>query len=318
LAGFTRGRRRLRRLGALSLTTLAVSALLTDPSSADPSPSARDLARSREQVSDRAADVGRINAELAKANAELDDMNDQAELAVERFNGARARLEQAERDYRAALARSARARDRLDQARRDLAVFASKAYRTDNSIPSAAAVLGGRGGPQGFLERAAFMQFLANRRHVAVEREEATRTIADLFEKQSRRALDAQRDATRATAAAREVATTAVARQRSNVQRIQRRKEACSPRSAGHGPTPPSSGANTPRAPPARARPRPCRGTPVRPPGPYAARRPAPWPRARRCGGSARPTPGEAETRPGPRSASPRARTPSASTARGW
>jgi cell wall-associated NlpC family hydrolase len=225
LAGFTRGRRRLRRLGALSLTTLAVSALLTDPSSADPSPSARDLARSREQVSDRAADVGRINAELAKANAELDDMNDQAELAVERFNGARARLEQAERDYRAALARSARARDRLDQARRDLAVFASKAYRTDNSIPSAAAVLGGRGGPQGFLERAAFMQFLANRRHFAVEREEATRTIADLFEKQSRRALDAQRDATRATAAAREVATTAVARQRSNVQRIQRRKE---------------------------------------------------------------------------------------------
>ncbi|GAA4511019.1 NlpC/P60 family protein [Actinoallomurus oryzae] len=223
MAGFTR--RRLRRLGALSLTTLTVSALLADPSSADPSPSARDLARSRKQVHDRAADVGRINAELATANAALDDMNDEAELAVERFNGARARLEQADRDYQAALARTARARERLAQAHRDLAVFASKAYRTDDSIPSAAAVLGGRGGPQGFLERAAFMQFLANRQHFAVQREEATHTIADLFEKQSRRALDAQRGATRATAAARQAATAAVARQRSSVRRIQRQKD---------------------------------------------------------------------------------------------
>ncbi|MGI5224794.1 NlpC/P60 family protein [Actinoallomurus sp. CA-142502] len=226
MAGSTRRRRRRRRrLGALSLTTLAVSALLTDPSAAIPSPGARDLARSRRQVHDRAADVGRINAELARANAELDDMNDQAELAVERFNGARARLDQAGRDYQAALARTARARDRLDQSRRDLAVFASKAYRTDDSIPSAAAVLGGRGGPQGFLERASFMQFLANRQHFAVEQEQATHTIADLFEKQSRRALGAQRDATRATAAARQVATAAVTRQRSSVQRIQRQKE---------------------------------------------------------------------------------------------
>lgn len=174
---------------------------------------------------DRAADVGRINAELARANAELDDMNDQAEFAVERFNGARVRLEQADSDYQAALARTAHARERLDQTRRDLGTFASKAYRTDDSIPSAAAVFGGRGGMQGFLERASFMQFLANRQHFAVQHEEAAHNIADLFEKQSRRALSAQRDATRATAAARQVATAAVARQRSSVQRIQRQKE---------------------------------------------------------------------------------------------
>jgi peptidoglycan DL-endopeptidase RipA len=222
LAGFNARRR--RGLGALSLTALAASGLVADMALADPSPSARDLARSRRQVRDRAADVGRINAALAQADARLDDLNDGAELAIERFNGARARLEQADGDYRAALSRSARARDRLGQARRDLAGFAAKAYRTDNSIPSPAAVLGGRGGPAGFLERASFMQFLANRQEYAVEEEKATHALADLFERQARKALDAQRKATEAANAARQVATTAVERQRSSVRQIQRRR----------------------------------------------------------------------------------------------
>jgi cell wall-associated NlpC family hydrolase len=218
--------RRGRRLGALSFATLAATALLADSSRADPSPSARDLAKSTKQVRDRAADVGRINAALALADGRLDDLNDEAELAIERFNGARARLDQTGHDYQAALGRSAQARTRLGQTRRELAVFAARAYRSDNSYPSMAAVLGGRGGPAGFLERASFMQVLANRKNFAVEQERAAHGIADLFEKQSRRALGAQRDATRAASAAREAATAAVARQRASVKQIQQRKAA--------------------------------------------------------------------------------------------
>jgi cell wall-associated NlpC family hydrolase len=216
--------RRGRRLGALSFATLTVTALLADPSRADPSPSTRDLAKTNEQVRDRAADVGRINAALALADGRLDDLNDEAELAIERFDGARARLEQAGQDYQSALDRSARARDRLGETRRELGVFAARAYRSDNSFPSMAAVLGGQGGPAGFLERASFMQVLANRKNFAVEQEKAAHGIADLFEKQSRRALGAQRDATRAASAAREAATAAVARQRASVKQIQQRK----------------------------------------------------------------------------------------------
>ena len=215
---------RRRRLGAISFTALAVTALLADPSRADHNPSARDLARSRSQVRDRAAAVGRLDAALAQADGRLDDLSDDAELAVERFNGARARLEQADRDYRDALARTGKARDRLGQTRHQLAVFASRAYRSDNSYPSLAAVLGGRGGPSGFLERATFMQVLANRQNFAVQQERAAHSIADLFEKQSRRALGDQRAATRAAAGAREAATAAVARQRASVKRIQQQK----------------------------------------------------------------------------------------------
>jgi cell wall-associated NlpC family hydrolase len=217
---------RRRRLGAIAFTALAVTALLSGPSSADPSPGGHDLAKSDKQVRDRTADIGRIGAELAQADGRLDDLNDEAELAIERFNGARARLEQADRDYQAARDRSARARDRLGQTRRELARFAANAYRTDSTFPSAAAVLGGRGGPAGFLERASFMQLFANRQHFAVRQEQAAETIAGLFEKQSRRALEAQRGATRAAASARQAATAAVARQRASVKRIQQRKAA--------------------------------------------------------------------------------------------
>jgi cell wall-associated NlpC family hydrolase len=224
LAGSTARR---RRLGAISLTALAATALLADPSLADrvdPAPTARDLAKSKKDINDRAAEVGRINAELAQADGRLEDLNDDAELAIERFNGARARQEQADRDYQAALDRSNHARDRFDQSRRALAVFASRAYRSDNSFPSLAAVLGGRGGPEGFLDRARFMEVLAGRQGFVVQQEKAARGLADLFAKQSRQALDNQRSATRAAADARQAATAAVDRQRSSVKRIQQQK----------------------------------------------------------------------------------------------
>lgn len=216
-----------RRLGAISFAALAAAGLLADPSAAgplDPAPSAHDLAKSRQDVHDRAAEVGRINAELAEADGRLNDLSDEAELAIERFDGARARQEQAERDYQAAFGRSTRARDRLGQARRELAVFASRAYRTDDSFPSLAAVLGGHDGPEGFLDRARFMQVLAGRQGFAVQQEKAARGLADLFEEQSRRALDTQRDAARAAAAARQTAAAAVDRQRASVRHIQQQK----------------------------------------------------------------------------------------------
>jgi cell wall-associated NlpC family hydrolase len=224
LAGSTARR---RRLGAISLTATTLLAGLPGSSLADrldPAPTARDLANGKKRVRDQAAEIGRLDAQLAEADGRLRDLDDDAELAIERFNGARARQEQAERDYQTARTRADDARERLGQTRRELAVFASRAYRTDNSFPSLAAVLGGRGGPEGFLDRARFMQVLAGRQGFVVQREKAARGIADLFENQSRRALDAQRSATRAAANARQAATAAVDRQRASVKRIQQRK----------------------------------------------------------------------------------------------
>lgn len=213
-----------RRLGAIAFGAVAAAALLAVPCGADPSPSARDVARGRAQVRDKAAEIGRLDAALAQAGGRLSDLNDDAELAIERYNGARVRLDQAQKDYQAALQRADTAHGRLDQARHQLAVFAANAYRSDNTFPSAMAVLGGRGGPAGFLERATFMQVLTNRQHAMMQQKQAADTVAGLFQHQAQQALNNQRDATRGAAAARRTALAAVARQKTGVRQIQQQK----------------------------------------------------------------------------------------------
>jgi cell wall-associated NlpC family hydrolase len=213
-----------RRLGAVSFSALAITALLCVPAGADPGPSAGDIARSRAQVRERADRVGRIDAELAQASGRLDDLSDQAELAVERYNGERVRLERAGQAYRDAVDRAARARERASQTRADLAVFAANAYRTDDSIPSGAAVVGGRGGPEGFMDRAVMMQVLAARRQAFLDRQRAAESLAGMFGQQARQALAAQQGAARGAATALRAANDAVARQRAAMKQIQQRK----------------------------------------------------------------------------------------------
>jgi peptidoglycan DL-endopeptidase RipA len=203
---------------------LAITALLAVPAGADPGPNAGDVAKSRAQVRERAARVGRIDAALAQATGRLDDLSDQAELAVERYNGERVRLDRAGQAYQAALDRATQARERASQTRADLAVFAANAYRTDDSIPSGAAVVGGRGGPEGFLDRAVMMQVLAGRRQAVLDQQRAAESLADVFGQQARQALAAQQDAARRAAAALHAANDAVARQRAATKQIQQQK----------------------------------------------------------------------------------------------
>ena len=111
-------------------TTIAIAGLPAGPadaapdlrvipgrSPADDGPSAREVARSRERVQEGAERVGRISAELAQANGLLDDLGDQAETAVERYNGERVKLARADTAYQAATRRSAQARSRLADVR---------------------------------------------------------------------------------------------------------------------------------------------------------------------------------------------------------
>ena len=221
MAGF---RGRPRRFGGVSAGVLAVMALFAAPGLADQGPSAHDLARGRQKVRDGAAEVGRINAALAQADGRLEELSSDAESAVERFNGARVRLERAEQEHLAAMRKSERARHRVDETRHDLGMFAARAYKTDDSFPSLAAVLGGRGGPSGFLDRAVFMQVLANKHDAMVRQEKAASTVANLFERQAGQSMQGQRDATRAAAQARQAAGAAVDRQRAGLKQIQQRK----------------------------------------------------------------------------------------------
>lgn len=216
-------RRRLRP-AVLPAVVLVAVGLLAGRAGAEPAPSDHDLAKSKAEVRADAAKVGQVSAALAQASGLLDDLGDQAEQAVEHYNGARVRLGEARTSYQAALARSTRARDRLTRARGDLAVLAAGAYRGDGGLPSAADAFGGPGGTAGFLDRATMMQVLMNRQHALLAQQNAARTVADVFEQQARQALAAEQEATRSAADTLRAANAAVGRQQSLTRRIEQHK----------------------------------------------------------------------------------------------
>ncbi|MEW2356380.1 NlpC/P60 family protein [Spirillospora sp. NPDC029432] len=210
------------RLAALTLglaaLTAAAPAAPAAPVAAEPAPSARDVAASKERVQERAAEVGRTKARLAQASAELERLAASTAQAVERYNGELIMMRRALADYEQARLRQEEALRRAEEARSELAVFAADAYRIGG--PSLPAVVAGTGGPQGFMDRAGMVRALARQRTGIIERAEAARNVAGLFQRQARAAFDERRDAAIRAAEARKAAERAVSQQRDAVRRI--------------------------------------------------------------------------------------------------
>jgi peptidoglycan DL-endopeptidase RipA len=199
---------------------LAFSSLAGNAAAEPPAPSARDVARSKQVVRDRAAAVGRIKARLAAATGELDRLAATAEGAMERYNGELVQLAQAGEAYKNTQLRLAQADQRYQQVRAEAAVFAAAAYRAGTGYNPAAAAVSGQGGPQGLLDRASLVEILAHRQAGAIDRLHAAQVVADMFRRQAQSALDARQEATRRAAAAKEQAEKAVVWQQREVRRI--------------------------------------------------------------------------------------------------
>ncbi|WP_141580189.1 NlpC/P60 family protein [Actinomadura sp. WMMA1423] len=204
----------------MGLLVPAVSARPSDP----PGPSAKDVERSERDVRERAAEVGRTKAMLAQADGELDRLAVAAETAVERYNGELVRLKAAQTAYRDAQGRLAEANRRTEEARAELASFAAQVYRDNTGYDPMSSAVAGEGGPQGFMDRAGMVQMLAERRTAVFHRVEASKTVADLFRRQVKTALDEQEAATRRADEAKRLAQDAVATQQAAVQRIEAEK----------------------------------------------------------------------------------------------
>ncbi|WUI00029.1 NlpC/P60 family protein [Spirillospora sp. NBC_00431] len=191
------------------------------PSVADPTPSARDVDKSEQQVQERAAEVGRTKAKLAQANGELDRLAVSAEVAIERYNGERLKLQRSQQAYRDTQVRLAEAGRRLGETRAELASFAAQAYRNNTGYNQMSSALAGKGGPQGFMDRAAMVEMLAKRRTAMVDRVAASKNVADVFRRQAQAAFAEQNSATRRADEAKRVAQEAVAKQQASVHRIE-------------------------------------------------------------------------------------------------
>ncbi|TDC52339.1 NlpC/P60 family protein [Actinomadura sp. KC345] len=191
---------------------------------ADPTPGPEDVEHSEQEVRDRAAEVGRTKAKLAQADGELDRLAVAAAAAVERYHGERLELQRSQRAYQDAQARLAEADRRTEQTRAGLASFAAQLYRTSTGYDQVSSALVGQGGPQGFMDRAALLEMLAERRAAVVRRVEASKSVADVFRRQAQKALDEQGAATKRAEEARRLAQEAVVSQQESVQHIEAEK----------------------------------------------------------------------------------------------
>ncbi|HEU5024618.1 MAG TPA: NlpC/P60 family protein [Spirillospora sp.] len=203
-----------------------VSARTAPRAAGKPVPSAHDVEKSRQQVKQRAADIGRTKAELAQADGELDGLNAAAEAAVERYNGERLKLERSQRNYRDMQQRLAEATRRVGEAQDELAAFAARVYQDNTGYDRVSSAISGRGGPQGFMDRAGMVEVLAGQRTAMVRRVEASKTVADVFRRQAQAALQDQTAATKSAEEAKGQAQAAVAAQQASIQRIADRKRA--------------------------------------------------------------------------------------------
>ncbi|MDL4813793.1 NlpC/P60 family protein [Actinomadura opuntiae] len=191
-----------------------------------PIPSAHDVEKSRQLAKDRAADVGRTKAELAQADGELDRLNAAAEAAVERYNGERVKLERSQQAYQGTRQRLAEATRKVGEAQDQLAAFAARVYQNATGYDQVSSAISGRGGPQGFMDRAGMVEVLAGQRTAMVRRVEASKTVADVFRRQAQTSLQEQAAATRDADQSKRLAQTAVAEQQASIQRITDRKRA--------------------------------------------------------------------------------------------
>ena len=104
--------RPVARTAIAAVTTLAVtlpvSAAFADPGS-HPVPTQAQVDRAKAAVANKKKSVAQIEAALAAANARMDAASTAAETAFEAANGARWRLEEAQKANQAAQARSRQA-----------------------------------------------------------------------------------------------------------------------------------------------------------------------------------------------------------------
>jgi cell wall-associated NlpC family hydrolase len=200
-------------IGVVTLTLLGIGPVTGGiPSEAVPHyPGADDVARAKKAVSKKSKEIGRIRSRLAAASARAETAHVELSVAVEDFDEAREVLAQRTREAGIARRNADLARGSLAGARREVGLLAAAQYRT-GGVSQSLQVLLSVGDPQDVLDSAGLLATLGDQRRQVMERMDATRVVADVLDRQARRALaEQQAAAARLDAARREAERRAAA-----------------------------------------------------------------------------------------------------------
>ena len=115
------------------------------------------MQKAEKAVTAKKQSVQQIEASLAAANARLDEASTAAEMAFERYNGAKWELEEARKASRAAQTRSAQAAADVARQRGGIAQLVTESYQNGTELNTASALLSDEG-PQGLMNRYGVVQ----------------------------------------------------------------------------------------------------------------------------------------------------------------
>ena len=219
-------RRRLATCGAvLALAALTFSGPLS-PALADRTyPTAGQVAASKAHVATKSHQVGAIEARLAAASARQAQLAVEVAQAVEAYNGARFRLEQAVTSAIEAQQRADEAKAGVTSSQAELGAFAAAAYRSGGDLTTLSAILSAQG-PRDLISRAAALQSIGDTRENALEQLTSARAVAGVLQTRADDMVTKRQDAANQVALAKQAAESRLAEQQAAVGQIATQRRA--------------------------------------------------------------------------------------------
>jgi peptidoglycan DL-endopeptidase CwlO len=219
--------RRARGLAVAGLVLALVAALAPGASAdnRDPVfPSQAEVDASKGTVAQKADQVGQIEAQLAAASVRADRLATDVARAVEAYNGARFRLQQAIQAALAAEQAAEAARAQVETARTELGRFAAAAYRSGGDLGALSTFLVAAG-PRDLISRAAALQSIGDSRRHALENLRSAQAYATVLDRRAATMLDKRQVAAQRVERAKATAEARLETQRQAVGQIDAQRQ---------------------------------------------------------------------------------------------
>lgn len=201
----------VRAGAAIGLSVLLVGSIGLPAGAAPKYPSKKEVDNAKHSADSSAGSAAAMKKKLAAAQATLAKLDDQAESAVEAYNGALVRLAAAKKTYTQAKQRAEDSAQSVEQARKRIGSVASTAY-AGGGVAQYVTMFGGSN-PQDVLDSASTISALGQQTAGSLDRLRAAKVVQNVLRRQAASALSTQRKETARVAAAKKVAQQKVAAQ---------------------------------------------------------------------------------------------------------
>lgn len=182
-------------------------------------PSQSEIDQANAAAHSKAVQIGEVEAQLAAANAELTKLNNNAEILVEKYNGAMTKLAGAQQAAQAAQAQLTLATQQRAAAQIAMNQFAADSYRGSAGVSQINALLTS-GSPQTFVDREAALAAVSRHEQGIIDAMKRAETAQRQAEQAASDALLDQQKASDAAAKAKDAAVAAMNTQAQQVAQI--------------------------------------------------------------------------------------------------